>query len=159
LEAGVTDATTQADDIVTAYLDFRQADADVQTRVRAVTGLADNEIRVMEYVISTVAAGHDATPSDISRRLRISSASTTALLDRLERAGLVERANHPTDRRSILISPTPEAERRLASTMGDFDARLRKVATSLEPDDQVVVAGFFADLAEAARSVAQPKAS
>ncbi|WP_404429243.1 MarR family transcriptional regulator [Microbacterium lacus] len=152
----MTDATTQGDDIVTAYLEFRRADADVQTRVRAVTGLADNEIRVMEYVISTATAGQDATPSDISRRLGISSASTTALLDRLERAGMVERASHPTDRRSILISATPEAERRLASTMGDYDERLRKVARSLEPDDRVVVAEFFTDLADAARSVAQP---
>lgn len=154
----MTDATTQADDIVTAYLEFRQADADVQSRVRAVTGLADNEIRVMEYVISTVTAGQDATPSDISRRLGISSASTTALLDRLERAGMVERASHPTDRRSILILATPEAERRLASTMGDYDARLRKVATELQPDARAVVTGFFIDLADAARSVAQPAA-
>ncbi len=154
----MTDATTQADDIVTAYLDFRQADADVQARVRAVTGLADNELRVMEYVISTTGAGQDATPSDISRRLGISSASTTALLDRLERGGMVERASHPTDRRSILISATPEAERRLASTMGDYDARLRTVANSLEPDDRAIVAEYFADLAEAARSVAQPAA-
>lgn len=154
----MTDATTQADDIVAAYLEFRQADADVQARVRAVTGLADNEIRVMEYVISTVSAGQDATPSDISRRLGISSASTTALLDRLERAGMVERASHPSDRRSILISATPEAERRLTSTMGDYDARLRKVATELQPDGRAVVAGFFTDLADAARSVAQPAA-
>ncbi|WP_249354050.1 MarR family transcriptional regulator [Microbacterium sp. 2FI] len=152
----MNDAKNAADEIVTAYLEFRRADADVQTRVRAATGLGDNEIRVMEYVISTVAAGQDATPSDISRRLGVSSASTTALLDRLERAGLVERANHPTDRRSILISATPEAERKLASTIGDYDARLRRVASALDPDDRVVVAAFLADLTDAAKSVAQP---
>jgi DNA-binding MarR family transcriptional regulator len=152
----MNDAKNAADEIVTAYLDFRRADADVQARVRAATGLGDNEIRVMDYVISTVSAGQDATPSDISRRLGISSASTTALLDRLERSGMVERANHPTDRRSILISATPEAERKLASTLGEYDALLRSVASSLEPDERVVVAEFLADLTDAAKSVAQP---
>ncbi|MET8846063.1 MarR family transcriptional regulator [Amycolatopsis sp. NPDC004625] len=46
-------------------------------------------------------------PSALVKRLGIASASVTALLDRLERAGLTRRERHPTDRRSVLVTLTP----------------------------------------------------
>jgi DNA-binding MarR family transcriptional regulator len=47
-------------------------------------------------------------PGDIARELGLTTGSITALLDRLERKGLVARLPDPGDRRGLLISPTPE---------------------------------------------------
>ncbi len=44
-----------------------------------------------------------ATPSELARHTGLSSGATTAMLDRLERSGLIERRPNPNDRRGTLI--------------------------------------------------------
>jgi DNA-binding MarR family transcriptional regulator len=45
-------------------------------------------------------------PSDFTGSLMLTSSGTTKRLDRLERAGLIERAPDPDDRRGVLITLT-----------------------------------------------------
>lgn len=52
--------------------------------------------------------------SKISARLQVHATSTTNSVDRLEKAGLVERRSHPDDRRTTLVDLTP-AGRELAA--------------------------------------------
>ncbi|MFZ4688192.1 MAG: MarR family winged helix-turn-helix transcriptional regulator [Polymorphobacter sp.] len=49
------------------------------------------------------------TPGEIAARTRLTSGAVTALLDRLEAAGLVERCRSCADRRSVMIV-MPEAQ-------------------------------------------------
>jgi DNA-binding MarR family transcriptional regulator len=51
-------------------------------------------------------------------RLQVHPASVTSLIDRLERAGLVEREPHPQDRRTTLAKITP-AGRKIAEEATD----------------------------------------
>src|SRR3954470_6230449 len=44
-----------------------------------------------------------ATPSELSKYTGLSSGSTTAMIDRLEKSGLVKRRNNPDDRRGTLV--------------------------------------------------------
>ena len=44
-----------------------------------------------------------AAPSELSRHTGLSSGATTAMLDRLERSGLIERQPNPEDRRGTII--------------------------------------------------------
>ena len=44
---------------------------------------------------------------DLSEMLGVAARTTTALVDSLERDGLVERVRHPADRRAFLVSLTP----------------------------------------------------
>lgn len=44
-----------------------------------------------------------ATPSELSRYTGLSSGSTTAMIDRLEKAGMVKRQSNPHDRRGTLV--------------------------------------------------------
>lgn len=48
------------------------------------------------------------TPSEISARLIVPSATMTATLDTLERRGWIERRTNPDDRRSILVTVTED---------------------------------------------------
>lgn len=52
-------------------------------------------------------AGEPITPGVIAERAIIAAASTTSVLDTLEKRGLVERRPHPSDRRKLLIELTP----------------------------------------------------
>lgn len=49
------------------------------------------------------------TPSELSRYTGLSSGSTTAMIDRLEKSGLVKRQSNPNDRRGTLIVIDREA--------------------------------------------------
>ncbi len=56
-----------------------------------------------------------ATPSELARHTGLTSGATTAMLDRLEKAGLVERRPNPDDRRGTLIAPVKSSAERVAS--------------------------------------------
>ncbi|MCU4672986.1 MarR family transcriptional regulator [Microbacterium fluvii] len=137
-----------------AYRRFRDADVAMHVRIRTATGMTDNELRIVRFLLSERGVGHEVKPSEISRHLEITSASTTALLDRLERAGMVERVSHPTDRRSILIAATPRAEQALAETIEEFDRRLAELASGLDEAERRNVAAYLTALADAADATA-----
>jgi len=50
-----------------------------------------------------------ATPSELSRYTGLSSGSTTVMIDRLERSGMVIRQSNPNDRRGTLVVATEDA--------------------------------------------------
>ena len=56
-----------------------------------------------------------ATPSELSRHTGLTSGATTAMLDRLEKAGLIERRPNPNDRRGTLIAPEKSSAEKMAS--------------------------------------------
>lgn len=96
-------------------------------------------------------------PTELFRSLMISSGGLTARLDRLAKAGLVARESAPDDARSLLVTLTPQG-RALAeaafredmafesNVLGALDAEelqslealLRKLVTSMQPEEQVV---------------------
>lgn len=56
-----------------------------------------------------------ATPSELARFTGLTSGATTAMLDRLEKAGLIERRPNPDDRRGTLIAPVKSGAETVAS--------------------------------------------
>lgn len=56
-----------------------------------------------------------ATPSELARHTGLTSGATTAMLDRLERAGMIERRPNPNDRRGSLIAPAQSSAEKMAS--------------------------------------------
>ncbi len=55
-----------------------------------------------------------ATPTQLARHTGLTSGAATAMLDRLEKAGLIERRPNPDDRRGTLIVPARTAGERAA---------------------------------------------
>lgn len=49
-----------------------------------------------------------STPKQLAEHTGLTTGGVTVMLDRLEKAGIVRRAPHPTDRRSILVSVNPK---------------------------------------------------
>ncbi|MBV6396148.1 MAG: HTH-type transcriptional regulator MhqR [Anaerolineales bacterium] len=57
----------------------------------------------------------NATPSEIAKYTGLTSGATTAMLDRLEKAGLIDRRPNPNDRRGFLIAPAKGSGEKMAS--------------------------------------------
>lgn len=56
-----------------------------------------------------------STPSELSRHTGLTSGATTAMLDRLEKADLIERRPNPDDRRGTLIVPAKSSVEKVRS--------------------------------------------
>ena len=149
--------SAETHDVRGALSRYRAADAEMHERVRATTSLGENELRILQLLLARRHDGLDVKPSDISRHLGISSASTTALLDRLERQGNVERRTHPTDRRSILIAPTERAVREVADVVDAYDRRIDAAIAGLSGADRTAIVAFVDAATAAADDIARAR--
>ena len=75
------------------------------TPVMATFGLQPGEFDVLATLRRT-GAPYALTPTALYETTMMSSGGMTARIDRLEKAGLVERRKHPTDRRGKLVALT-----------------------------------------------------
>jgi len=73
-------------------------------------------------------------PSALVKRLGIASASVTALLDRLELAGLTRRERHPSDRRSVLVVLTPAGRAAIEAMFAIFSDDVYTSVRRSEPE-------------------------
>jgi MarR family transcriptional regulator, organic hydroperoxide resistance regulator len=78
---------------------------------------------------------------DLNRAFGMRPSTLTAVLDRLERRGLIERKVNPNDRRSSLLVPTPAGTDAAGEVAGVFDAI---EARALSAVSEVQLAGFAA---------------
>ncbi|HEX4248125.1 MAG TPA: MarR family transcriptional regulator [Pseudonocardia sp.] len=74
------------------------------------------------------------TPSELARRLGLTSPSVTSLLDRLETAGLVARRRHPADRRSVLVELTASGDELLVAAFEQFSDDVATAVRSASPE-------------------------
>ena len=71
--------------------------------------LHGTDLRALIALLDAERSGTNATPGWLGGQLRLSSASTTALLDRLADRDLVARSADPDDRRRVLLTVTDAA--------------------------------------------------
>ena len=95
------------------------------------------------------------TPGQLAERLQLTSGSVTALADRLERQGLLERRPHPSDRRSSLLCLAPAAEGYATELYEPFADAMRALAERLSDETRAEMIAFFRDAADVAARQAE----
>lgn len=127
---------------------LRAAEQDLSDASAKYMKLNQTDMRALHYLIVTGNTGTIATPGAIAEHLKISTASTTKLLDRLERAGHIVRAPHPSDRRALAITITPATREAAMDTVGRQQAKRFHSAARLSTAEREVVIRFLDDMAE-----------
>jgi DNA-binding MarR family transcriptional regulator len=89
--------------VTSALYDVLRALPDVRVAVARRLDLNPSEVDAMEHVMEAAIG-----PVELSRRLHMTSASATVLVDRLEQAGHVVRESDPEDGRRRVVRPTRE---------------------------------------------------
>jgi DNA-binding MarR family transcriptional regulator len=129
-------------------------------RFGAKHGLHRTDVNALALIMESARLGVPLSPSSLAKELRLSPSATTALIDRLEALGHVERARPAGDRRRVALevpAAAVEANRHLftplamafAQSWTEFSAEEREVvarflkvstetmkAVSAETDDQ-----------------------
>ncbi|MCA2216689.1 MarR family winged helix-turn-helix transcriptional regulator [Jidongwangia harbinensis] len=82
-------------------------------------------------------------PAELATRLGIRTASVTVLIDRLERAGHVERSAHPRDRRRVTVAATPSAHRATLEFLRPSILAVDELSRALDPEAHRIVTEFL----------------
>jgi DNA-binding MarR family transcriptional regulator len=90
--------------------------------------------------------GSFATPGEIARRLGITAASATGLVERLADGGYIRRSHSTEDRRQVLLQLKPKGRRMMAGFRKVRQSRLRRLLGSLRAGDVRKMSGALAIL-------------
>jgi DNA-binding MarR family transcriptional regulator len=89
---------------------------------------------------------YELRPSELTGTLMLTSSGTTKRLDRLERAGLVERAPDPQDRRGVLIRLTAKGREVIDATTEAHLENERRLLAALSAAEREQLAGLLRKL-------------
>lgn len=118
--------------------------------------LGRTDMRALHFLIVSENRGQVVTAAAIAAHLHITSASTTKLLDRLERAGHITRSPHPSDRRALAIRITEQTRKAATDSVGVYQARRFHAAARLSRQERDVVIRFLRDMAQELAGGAAP---
>lgn len=111
-----------------------------------ILGMGSNDVWALERLGIEGPLG----PVELGKRLGgMRSASATALVDRLESAGHVERRRHPSDRRRLVVVPTYEGG---AEAIVPLANALEEVANEFTDEERAMVARYLERVTEATNS-------
>lgn len=111
--------------------------------------LNETDMRALHFLIVAENRADATTPSALARHLGITTASTTKMLDRLQRAGHITRSAHPDDRRALCIAVTPETRLVAQDSVGRQQAARVAPAARLNEAERSVVIEFLNQTADA----------
>lgn len=116
-------------------------------------GLGRTDMNALGFVLDAAGRGEPISPTSLAAKLGLSPSATTALIDRLEASGHLERHRDPDDRRRVTLS-MPEAARmdgrRMFAPLAEVFAESWRDFTD---EERRTVARFLAGSLEAMREV------
>ena len=114
----------------------------------ATAGLHPTDVRAL-WVLAEPEAPR--TAGELGVRLDLSSGAATRTVDRLERAGYVERVRDPDDRRRVGLRLTREAEAVTGAFFGRVASLVGETIEGFTEPEMAVVARFLSQIYEAMR--------
>jgi len=123
--------------------DLMREHASAATRYAAAVakrmGMGASELAALEHL---EAAG-PMTPGQLGGRLSMSPGAVTALVDRLEKRGHVERLPNPEDRRSALLRETEKGLRDSLGHLWPYIEEMRGIEERLTEEERAVISGYL----------------
>ncbi|WP_417667175.1 MarR family winged helix-turn-helix transcriptional regulator [Roseibium sp.] len=109
------------------------------------SGLKQGEFDVLATLVRS-GAPYKLMPTDLYKSTMMSSGGMTARLDRLEKAGHIERCPHPSDRRALMVCLTDQGLSLIRSMMPDYVARQKRLLAGLAAEEQETLASLLGKL-------------
>lgn len=98
-------------------------------------GLKSGEFDVLATLVRS-GPPYKLTPTELYRSTMMSSGGMTARVDKLEKAGLVDRCPHPEDRRALTVCVTPKGLKLVKDMIPGYVDMQSDAVNGLSPDEQ-----------------------
>lgn len=137
------DEDARSTSVMEAMRSYRAAEVAMRRRTQQSMDMGENELLVLRFLARARLRGEPVTPVALSRYLGITSASTTALLDRLARSGHITRVPNPQDRRSVLIRSSEKSDHEVRHTLSAMHERMMAVVREMDESQRDTVIRFL----------------
>ncbi len=138
--SGAAGVAGPAAEVAVALRDVQRAAAETRQALARRLNMGVSDVAAMDQLIF---AAEPLGPVELGNRLGMRSASATALVDRLERAGHLRRVPHPSDRRRQTLAPTEHAITEVATALRPLIDAVSAAAAELTPEQAAVVTQFL----------------
>jgi DNA-binding MarR family transcriptional regulator len=105
-------------------------------------GIGESEYGILA-ALRRSGAPYRLTPTDLARTRMMTSGGMTALLDRVEKKGLLAREPNPNDRRGSLVGLTDEGLRVIDEAMAVHTSVEHQLLDALSPEERDRLAGLL----------------
>ena len=133
--------------------ELRRAEAHLARRRQTACGPSETDRSAMRFILEAADDERPITPTDLAKHLGITTASTTAVLDRLGRGQMVELRQHPDDRRKRLVVPVDRSDD--PDLIDPLTATIRELGDELSPHEAELVNGFLTRITQAVKRECQ----
>ena len=120
----------------------------VGQRFATIHGLGRTDVRALVAIMDATRRGEALTAGSLGQAVELSSASVTALLDRLERVGHVRRVRDPEDRRRVGLEMTESAAAAGGQFFGGLNRDLIAAMAGFSDDELAVVRRFLEQMTD-----------
>ena len=120
----------------------------VGSRFADLHGLGRTDVRALVAIMDAARSGAALTAGALGAAVDLSSASVTALVDRLERAGHVRRVRDEHDRRRVVLEMTESAMAAGAAFFGGLQRDLSAAMASYTDEELAVVRRFLVEMTD-----------
>lgn len=120
----------------------------VGQRFAGLHGLGRTDVRALVAIMDAARAGRPMTAGALGAAVELSSASVTALVDRLERVGHVQRVRDRHDRRRVVLEMTPSARTAGGEFFGGLQRDLVAAMDGYSDEELAVVRRFLSDMTD-----------
>jgi DNA-binding MarR family transcriptional regulator len=131
----------------------------VGQRFAEVHGLNRTDVRALVAIMDAARGGESLTAGRLGAAVDLSSASVTALLDRLERVGHIRRTRDADDRRRVVLEMSDSAMAAGAEHFGGLQRDLTAAMEGYTDDELAVVRRFLLDMTEVIERHSRPAPS
>ena len=108
-------------------------------------GLQSGEFDVLA-TLRRSGAPYALTPTELYEATMVTSGAKTARLDRLEKAGLIQRAPHPSDRRGVVVRLTTNGRQLTDEALTAHVANEHEILAGLTREDREMLARLLEKL-------------
>lgn len=125
-----------------------QTSDEFETHMQRELTVNPTDLKAMEHLIQSGPLG----ATDLARRIGVSTAAMTTVVDRLVAVGHATRTAHPTDRRGVVIVPKPESVERAMAALMPVVRGIDAVLDEFDDEEQRVITAYLDRVLEVYRN-------
>jgi len=134
-------------------VNYRTAEEAMRLRAGESMRMGATDLQALRFLLKAQGVGRTISGRELGDHLGMTSASVTALLDRLTKSGHVQRTKDPANRRSNVITATVGSDVEVRETLGPMHERMIGIARALNDEDADLVLSFLLAMTEAMDSI------
>jgi len=131
----------------TLLRDIREVGAAFEAHLAEQLTVNPTDLEAMEHLIQD----GPLTPTDLSRRLGVSTAAMTTIIDRLTAVGHVSRVPNPSDRRGILVVPAAASVERAMGAIMPMVLGIDRVLAEFDEQEKSTITDYLSRVVEVYR--------